>query len=52
MSSTKGWVTNSRPNSLSETQWTEELDANVKRGNHKSAEAEPIKVMALLAKDD
>jgi hypothetical protein len=36
---------------LSEAQRLEELDANVKRGNHKSAEAEPVKVAALLGKD-
>jgi hypothetical protein len=36
---------------LSEDQRLAELDANVRRGNHKSAEAEPIKVAALLAKD-
>jgi hypothetical protein len=32
-------------------QWTKELDANVKQGNHKSAESEPERVVALLTKD-
>jgi hypothetical protein len=36
---------------LSEAQRLAELDANIQRGNHKSAEAEPVKVTALLAKD-
>jgi hypothetical protein len=36
---------------LTSEQRLEELDANVKRGNHKSAESEPEKVISLLAKD-
>jgi hypothetical protein len=36
---------------LSEDQCLEELDTNIKHGNHKSAEAEPTKVRSLLAKD-
>jgi hypothetical protein len=36
---------------LTEEERIAELDANVKRGNHKSAEASPAKVTALLAKD-
>jgi hypothetical protein len=36
---------------LTDFQCLEELDDNVKHGNHKSTEAEPAKVITLLAKD-
>ena len=36
---------------LSKEQHLLDLDANIKRGNHKSAESKPAKVGSLLAKD-